>query len=224
MKPLYGNMDDAQYIKELEARCCRAVEKIERLTAEGKNKDKALALAWDAVRWADSIDELEDAEQWTEIPTDRAVIAFDAVWRALGEKIPDLASVSGSQVSTENGQTEKVDKRVCHADGDRCLACPHYYGKADVCSYAPADSSREHDVNILGFPFHVMAGAPEDCIIFIHDGRFVGRIDFDLTAPDSRQDHDAEFWKRRADQRQETINKLKRNPPDAPEESGHGHD
>ncbi|KKK68201.1 hypothetical protein LCGC14_2946470, partial [marine sediment metagenome] len=99
-------------------------------------------------------------------------------------------------VSTENGQTEKVDKRVCHADGDRCLACPHYYGKADVCSYAPADSSREHDVNILGFPFHVMAGAPEDCIIFIHDGRFVGRIDLadgrilTITAVATREGHD----------------------------------
>ena len=34
MKPLYGNMDDAQYIKELEARCLNGVAKIDRLTAE----------------------------------------------------------------------------------------------------------------------------------------------------------------------------------------------
>ena len=33
MKPLYGNIDDAQYIKELEARCCMGVEKVDRLTA-----------------------------------------------------------------------------------------------------------------------------------------------------------------------------------------------
>ena len=42
MKPLYGNVDDAQYIKELEARCCRAVEKIERLTAENSAMREAL--------------------------------------------------------------------------------------------------------------------------------------------------------------------------------------
>ena len=33
------------------------------------------------------------------------------------------------------------------------------------------------------------------------------------------QEHDVEFWKRRADQRQETINEFKRNPPDTPDES-----
>ena len=50
MKPLYGNIDEAQYIKELEARCCLAVEKIERLSCEnerlkgeGELADKVIA-------------------------------------------------------------------------------------------------------------------------------------------------------------------------------------
>ncbi len=53
---------------------------------------------------------------------------------------------------------EKIDKRVCHAPGDTCLACPHYYGKADVCSYAPADAEREstdHDKR----PTEMLSGA-----------------------------------------------------------------
>ncbi len=29
------------------------------------------------------------------------------------------------------------DARRCHFPGERCAACPHYYGKTDVCSYAP---------------------------------------------------------------------------------------
>jgi hypothetical protein len=29
------------------------------------------------------------------------------------------------------------DARQCHFPGERCAACPHYYGKTDVCSYAP---------------------------------------------------------------------------------------
>lgn len=27
-------------------------------------------------------------------------------------------------------------KIICHADGDRCLGCAHYQGKADVCEFA----------------------------------------------------------------------------------------
>ena len=29
-----------------------------------------------------------------------------------------------------------IDKRRCHAPGDKCYGCDHYYGKADVCKYA----------------------------------------------------------------------------------------
>ncbi len=43
-------------------------------------------------------------------------------------------------------------------------------------------TKREDHVNILGFTFQVMAGAPDDCIFFFHDGRYVGRIEFDLDA------------------------------------------
>jgi hypothetical protein len=31
------------------------------------------------------------------------------------------------------------DNRICHAPGNRCLGCPHYHGKADVCAYAETD-------------------------------------------------------------------------------------
>jgi hypothetical protein len=43
---------------------------------------------------------------------------------------------------TSPKSSEQPDKRVCHAPGDRCLACPHYYGKADVCKYAPAPGEK----------------------------------------------------------------------------------
>ncbi len=42
------------------------------------------------------------------------------------------------------------------------------------------------------------------------------------TFVDSGQEHDAAFWKRRADQRQIDINELKQNPADAPIESEQG--
>lgn len=29
------------------------------------------------------------------------------------------------------------DSRICHASGERCLGCPHYYGKAPICSCSP---------------------------------------------------------------------------------------
>lgn len=34
----------------------------------------------------------------------------------------------------EKEMTER--KIVCHADGDRCLGCDHYYGKSDKCEFA----------------------------------------------------------------------------------------
>ena len=62
---------------------------IKELDDERKRLRDALALAWDALRWADSPGEGKD-DEWSEIPTDRAQKAFDAVWMALGEKIHDL--------------------------------------------------------------------------------------------------------------------------------------
>jgi hypothetical protein len=29
------------------------------------------------------------------------------------------------------------NKIVCHSPSERCYGCDHYYGKADVCKYAP---------------------------------------------------------------------------------------
>ncbi len=38
-----------------------------------------------------------------------------------------------------DAQPEPVVRKItCHAPGDRCLGCDHYYGKADVCQYAGA--------------------------------------------------------------------------------------
>lgn len=36
---------------------------------------------------------------------------------------------------------EVAPKIVCHAEGDRCLGCDHYNGKAPVCIYAPQSAS-----------------------------------------------------------------------------------
>lgn len=49
---------------------------------------------------------------------------------------------------------------------------------------------RHHIVNIFGFQFKVIAGAPNDCVLFMHDGKCVGKIDFDLKAepPDDGDD------------------------------------
>lgn len=30
---------------------------------------------------------------------------------------------------------------VCHAEGDKCLGCDHYQGKADVCVFAAQDTA-----------------------------------------------------------------------------------
>lgn len=35
------------------------------------------------------------------------------------------------------GEPFVCDSRVCHAPSNRCYGCPHYHGKASVCSYAP---------------------------------------------------------------------------------------
>ena len=33
-------------------------------------------------------------------------------------------------------EAEKIKPAViCHVPGDRCMACPHYYGKAEFCTY-----------------------------------------------------------------------------------------
>ena len=44
---------------------------------------------------------------------------------------------------TTTKQPVEADKIVCHAKGDRCWGCPHYHGKASVCSDAYPDTEEE---------------------------------------------------------------------------------
>jgi hypothetical protein len=67
--------------------CC---DELRTVRHDIKAKDDALALAWDALRWAESPDEGDPCDQWTEIPRDRAQKAFEAIWDALGCKTPVL--------------------------------------------------------------------------------------------------------------------------------------
>ena len=71
--------------------CLDVCDEVDHLTTEGTKKDDALVLAWDALRWADSPDESDPCDQWTEIPRDRAQKAFEAVWNALGQEVPSVA-------------------------------------------------------------------------------------------------------------------------------------
>jgi len=46
-----------------------------------------------------------------------------------------------------NGELRKV---VCHASGDRCHACDHYYGRAESCKFkSPATSSDKDTIEQL---------------------------------------------------------------------------
>lgn len=40
---------------------------------------------------------------------------------------------------------EPQDTRLCHANGDKCLGCDHYHGKAPVCSYAKQEPQAQAD-------------------------------------------------------------------------------
>ena len=57
-----------------------------------------------------------------------------------------LAAVEQSEAG-EKTHVRTHDRRsiVCHAEGDTCLGCNHYYGKADVCKYAPIQSKGSPD-------------------------------------------------------------------------------
>ena len=46
---------------------------------------------------------------------------------------------------------------ICYAPGDKCIACLHYYGKAEFCMYkADADDKR----NLRGFVREIMENWP----------------------------------------------------------------
>lgn len=58
---------------------------------------------------------------------------------ALHLKIDAICDLALSALRSQPyGEPVAPDKRRCHAPGERCPGCPHYYGKADVCSYADA--------------------------------------------------------------------------------------
>ena len=44
---------------------------------------------------------------------------------------------------TEIKDNQPQDQRRCHAEGERCLGCDHYYGKAPVCSYAKPEPQEQ---------------------------------------------------------------------------------
>lgn len=55
-----------------------------------------------------------------------------------GEGNGDSAKANGPEVDPPASHpTPAAEGIVCHAPGERCHACPHYYGKAAVCKYAP---------------------------------------------------------------------------------------
>jgi hypothetical protein len=97
-------------------------------------------------------------------------------------------------IMTRPSSSEQPDKRVCHAPGDRCLACPHYYGKADVCKYAPAPGEKYGPCGICGF-----SDWPKDCPGRNNDdGTTCAYID-QLQEVAAREALSAAYWKDRAD-------------------------
>lgn len=47
---------------------------------------------------------------------------------------------------------QEPHKVLCHAEGDRCLGCDHYHGKASVCSYAkPEPQAQAGDPEVVGW-------------------------------------------------------------------------
>lgn len=112
--------DDIKQIQSLQADLRTAL-------TESALKDAALALAWDALRWADSADELEDAEQWTEIPADRAILAFDAVWKSLGEQIPTVSDKRADEVGDRIKKEKSSDSFVNNDQRVDWPTKPGYY-------------------------------------------------------------------------------------------------
>lgn len=51
---------------------------------------------------------------------------------------------------------------ICHAKGDRCHGCPHYYGEADVCEYA--DSRESGGLDQILYELKLTADIDEDAI------------------------------------------------------------
>lgn len=67
------------------------------------------------------------------------ILTMDALWGAVNAGALEALRVAVSAPAA-NG-----DQRMCHALGEICPGCPHYYGRADVCAYA--DLASTDDVN-----------------------------------------------------------------------------
>lgn len=66
---------------------------------------------------------------------ERLSVEARAARAAVGVKEFPLYAAPPSQPA--QGEPFVCDSRVCHAPSNRCYGCPHYHGKASVCSYAP---------------------------------------------------------------------------------------
>ena len=63
---------------------------------------------------------------------------------------PPPSPCAAEQATVQETQpVEGGPKVVCHAEGDRCLGCDHYKGKAPVCKYAPSASPAEAPADAL---------------------------------------------------------------------------
>lgn len=89
----------------------------------------------------------------------------------------------------------KRDTRVCHAPGDRCGGCDHYYGRADRCVYAPAEQKAEQTSEPVALTWYDGAPPfPQDQEWFIaetkHGDRAVLRA---LKTPTTSHEHAYDF-------------------------------
>lgn len=98
-----------------------ALQEIEKLRANIRRKDETLRAALDRIRLENPDPVLE---QWLE------------------DAITDSDSPKREKTHVRTYDNRSV---ICHAPGDTCGGCDHYYGKADVCRYAPDADSRECD-------------------------------------------------------------------------------
>lgn len=76
---------------------------------------------------------------------DRLTLAADKAEEngatAVTIEIAGLRKITAALSASAEAPGREPDKRRCHSPEDRCEGCPHYYGKADTCIYAPKSPS-----------------------------------------------------------------------------------
>lgn len=75
-------------------------------------------------------------------------IPGDVYWVRTGDAYNSLNFVRASDAASVL-VLKPSDTRVCHAPGDKCLGCPHYHGKADVCEYAGSTDTPVTDAGVF---------------------------------------------------------------------------